>query len=802
MDNEAPKYASWVPEAGGYVANGKVVSKSPIYDAQRKLRLDVDASQFPNTQPQQSPNVQTANNPMTNNGITTANTTGSGTDVNSLATNIGSMGSTNNNTATTGGVLTSPAMTSPNTNLKPSQISGKTMDDLLADFAYFQSENNLQGMINTLTQMSVADGQDRSAQISELQSAREQKIMSIDDQYLANYDQARSAYSQAQRDYNQAVAVGDAEAAKQAQAEAEQAQLVMDQIQAQQDEWRNSVGYQDAMTSAYNRELEENHIDYVTTYMNGIRDKIVPAILQLTDEYMNFQYDPFADTSLQIAQQYATSRVKEQMNSTGMYYSSMTQNAVAKAVAELVPVYEKMAREEKLQQIQVLQSTASFLLNLEEAQFDMWRAQIQLQFEANEEKRRQWAQAVESSNARGYVTNEEAAILGVEPGSLSQQAREHEQELQEQLDAEARALQQKKVLENYRVAMALQEYEGKLRIDQKFGIGDFAPRSGGGDGTYEVEYGADGNVISYKYKGSNPPSKIGGNTEGEEVIIDSKTQSILNRLKGEDGTYDEAKIEDFFNTGIDGLEGTEKAKAIDALYYDYVEKEIDAYTSKMGANPFATTGALEKAEGAIDKFDGWLDKAGTSEEYKNIYKQRGGTYLRDKVAGVENFDRVPTGADEFFALNSSTARGNAVSSIESKYGVQKAPTGTTANYAPVITGDKTYVPESQIQRTMVSGRVNYIIKDENTKSVENYIPVNKEKSTGLYYYMTENTSDGKLRKVYVDKNKVKSTQLKKLQGIVLDDNGNATLSKDYDDPARVRFVAKDDKTGQYYYVKY
>lgn len=154
MDNEAPKYASWMPEAGGYVANGKVVSKSPIYDEQGKLRLDVDASQFPQTQPQAQPsqNTQSANNPITNNGITTANTTGSGTDVNSLVTNIGSMGSLNNNTATTGGVLTSPAMTSPNTNLKPSQISGKTMDDLLADFAYFQGENNLQGMINTLTQ--------------------------------------------------------------------------------------------------------------------------------------------------------------------------------------------------------------------------------------------------------------------------------------------------------------------------------------------------------------------------------------------------------------------------------------------------------------------------------------------------------------------------------------------------------------------------------------------------------------------------------------------------------------------------
>lgn len=544
MDNEAPKYASWMPEAGGYVANGKVVSKSPIYDEQGKLRLDVDASQFPQTQPQAQPsqNTQSANNPITNNGITTANTTGSGTDVNSLVTNIGSMGSLNNNTATTGGVLTSPAMTSPNTNLKPSQISGKTMDDLLADFAYFQGENNLQGMINTLTQMSALDGQDRSAQITELQGAREQKIMSMDDQYLASYNQARVAYDQAQRAYSQAVASGDTEAAKQAQAQVEQAQAVMDQIQAQQQEWRNSVGYQDAMTSAYNREIQNNRIEYETTYMNCVNNQIVPTLMQLVDGFLNFQYDPSTDMNLQRAQGYTYATMMEKFANTGMYNSTATQYAVTQACQELIPVYEKMAKEEKLQQIQLLQSTASFLLNLEEAQFDMWSSQIKLQFEANQEKRRQWAQAVESSNARGYVTNEEAAILGVEPGSLSQQAREHEQELQEQLDAEARALQQKMILAEFNKNMAIQEYEGKQLIDRRFGVGDFKPSSSGTpkqNGLTMSQY------IAYLTAAMNNGEidevglqDIVESTDFSDTAKDSITQQVLDKTKANSGSVD------------------------------------------------------------------------------------------------------------------------------------------------------------------------------------------------------------------------------------------------------------------------
>ena len=109
MDNEAPKYADWVPEAGGYVANGKVVSKSPLYDEGGKLRMYVDPTVFGNTQTA-SPQAQPTNTLVGNSGVQTANIAGSGTDANAAATSIGSNGSLNLNTANTdNSAISSPA---------------------------------------------------------------------------------------------------------------------------------------------------------------------------------------------------------------------------------------------------------------------------------------------------------------------------------------------------------------------------------------------------------------------------------------------------------------------------------------------------------------------------------------------------------------------------------------------------------------------------------------------------------------------------------------------------------------------
>ena len=408
MDNNTPKYASWVPTAGGYVADGKVVSTTPQYDEQGKFRVDVDRALF--AQPQTSTQTtQVAAQPTS--GITTANATGSGTDANATATGIGSLGSLSENTGTsTTGVLDTQASKSP---LVQEPVTSD-LQQAWKDYDYMVATNNIQGQINALTKISRITGQDYSAQINSLAEARTNKINSANEEFTQRY--------------NQAIAQGDIEGAN--------------QILAEQQKWLESVNAPQELPTLegqYQQEQQNLQIAYEKKYLDGI-DQITEAIVQLTGNILNFQYNPYADTALQIAQGYAVGRVKETMNSTGMYFSSMTTSAITKAVAELVPVYEQMAKDEMKNNLSMLQSTANYLMNLEQMQFNMWKSQIELQFEANNDRRKEVAAAWDRVNNIGYVDNQASAILGVAAGTLSPNAREHLQSLQEEIAKEKRMI--------------------------------------------------------------------------------------------------------------------------------------------------------------------------------------------------------------------------------------------------------------------------------------------------------------------------------------------------------------------------
>lgn len=655
MDNEAPNYANWIPQAGGYVANGKVVSKSPQYDANGKLKLDVDASLFQIQPSQASNNVQVANNPITNNGITTANTTGSGTDVNSIATNIGSMGSLNLNTANPDeSAISTPATKSP--------VAGETIltpvDEVLKEIQDAAGRNDLQGEINGYVKLSrLNPTEDYSGIIETLTQQREQKIMDIDDQYVAQYNQAKTYYDQALRNYNQAMASGDENTKNEALSQLLQAQDLINQVSLQRENWQNQVGYQNAMQSAKQRALDQLDLDWKTQYLEGAR-QIAGMLPQLLGNYLNFQYDPYQDTALQIAQQYATSRVKEVANSTGMYYSSQTQNAVARAVAELVPVYEKMAKEEMREQLSLIQSTANFLMNLEQAEFNMWRSQIQLQFEANAEKRAEFKQAVESSNARGYVTNAEAVILDVEAGSLSQKAREHEQELQEQLDAEQRALQQKITLGQYEVDWQEDLYRRKLEIDKQFKINDFAKDKTEPtvkitreleDGTkleYTVPYSEANTLLDEPIKEEKDTIVALTNTEtGEKIPVNiSKIARDIETLKDEEGNFSENRARIYVTETLKNYNQYEQLKALEQLKTEYFLPTIDALSEEYSSNRSSNVNKRREVYDKVEMFSNWISQ--TDIDSKNEENLISGLVVR-MFNGIENAEEFD---DTFFDI--------------------------------------------------------------------------------------------------------------------------------------------------------
>lgn len=467
MDNEAPNYASWIPEAGGYVANGKVVSKSPIYNENGKLKLDVDTSVFGNAlqpqtqkaqpqsqgvQPTAHPEVAVSNNPLS--GMTTANTAGSGKDVNSLMTGAGSLGSLNNNTENS-------IYGATNTPATKSNVAGKTVlspiDEAMQEYQDAVARGtDIQAEINALTKLSRLTGEDYSEEIAALTKKRQNKIQSIDNSYLQKLNTAKQNLENLRDMYNITGSKEDGLAYLQALEEYEA-------LQQEQGDWRNTVGYENAMREKYQQEMEDIQIQYEGTWIKLAND-LTQQIVQAIPGLVNFQYDPTQDTNLLNAQAMIEMRARNRASQTGMYYSSTTQYAISQACAQLIPVYQKMAKQEALENLQLLQNTANFLMNLEQTQFDMWQSQIKLQWQQNDERRKDIDQAIENANARGYYTNEEAALLNIEPGTESQAARERAQEKQDEIQKELRKLDQDIVLAEAKAELDIYKTQEEAKV--------------------------------------------------------------------------------------------------------------------------------------------------------------------------------------------------------------------------------------------------------------------------------------------------------------------------------------------------
>lgn len=683
MDNETPNYASWIPAAGGYVANGKVVSKSPLYDEAGKLRIDVDTSVFGNTQtpaatqPQrlasqeettkqnlqniinaQSPETQKLLNESVFGGMSAANQAGSGKDANSLTTGVGSLGSLNNNTENTEyGPTNTPATHSNIAGepiLTPVQQAEQELQKAIA------SGNDFPRMINAYTRLQNLTGVDYSAEIKNVMKQGQQSVENVDNDYSNRIATAMMR--------------GDTEE--------------VERLRNEQAIWRNTVGYQDVITQKYQTAREDLNVDYETTYMEGVKD-ITGMLMQALPGILNFQYNPYTDPALQVAQGYAVSRVKEQMNATGMYYSSMTQNAITKAVAELVPVYQKMAKEEAIQNFQLLQQTANFLVNLEETQFNLWKGQLDMKFKANAEKRAEIEAAWDKVNQLGYVDNETSAILGIPAGTESYQTRKMYVDKLNQIDAEERNLQQNKALERYQTDLAmekmerqsnldlqeyrektnigLQEYEIKSNIDlQEYGeksnidlqkyaeqqrIANYYDKdfynyqlqhpkttsSGGGSGakyTYVID--EDGNIKTTITTDS--PMDIAG-VNGNNQIADKKISSELNQAR-EDGSLSSylRVLSNLKNQPGSKEQALDYDTTIKGVLNEAVYKEIDGAADSFSKDYSTTKKAIGDAENTIDQFAQAVDKTGLDEKYKQLYVLQAYARLFDNIDIAGEFD--------------------------------------------------------------------------------------------------------------------------------------------------------------------
>lgn len=607
MESNTPNYARWIPEAGGYVHNGTVVSKNPVYGEDGRTQIEVDITK-----------LQTPKTPGTQ-----ENQAGSDTDVNANATQLGSLGSLANNTAKPEfGSVSSPATTS--------NVAGQTvlspLDQINKDYEYMVATGNLKGQIDKLTQISQMTGVDYSNTINDLWNQRSQKIKSEDSAYA-------QAIAEARQSGNEPLA---------------------QELTLKQQMYRDSVGYFDQMGRDFVNQKDTLQIDYETTYMQGISD-ITNGIMSQLNNLINFQYNPQMDLNLQVAQGYAVGAVKEQMNHTGMYYSSMTQSAIARAVAELVPVYEKMAREEIKDNISLLQNVGNYLMNLENMQLSIWEAQLTMKFKANAERRAEINQAIENANARGYYTNEEAILLGVPAGTESYEARTRAENKQDEIEKELRTLQIQQVMADYNKNIQKELMREEYNLKAQYSNG-----SSGSSGKATIKTtDDDGNEITTTMdydealargliKGTEAQAQSANNgnsyvDKDGNVILSNYSKAVqdaINSLKDSDGAYSSDTIKSYIlSNKFKNLPADDRDNIIHILQNDYYKNKIGELALNFSDDYSKTTSAVNQAYKDILEFANLTRATGESRAYEADIKDLYDT-LFTAIDGADKFDYV------------------------------------------------------------------------------------------------------------------------------------------------------------------
>lgn len=177
-------------------------------------------------------------------------------------------------------------------------------------------------------------------------------------------------------------------------------------IGQQMEDYKKMVNYKSTMETAADF---LQRVEYQSNWDNTINE-IVGQLLTA-----QFTYDPSNDQALIQAQRYATNVAYESMNAKGILDSTMTAQIVTKTVNELIPVYQKMAKQEFNENIERLQTMANFIIKLDDRDYSRWQDEVTRQLQVYQAKRDETDYQWNRVNTLGYVDNEASIILGVAP---------------------------------------------------------------------------------------------------------------------------------------------------------------------------------------------------------------------------------------------------------------------------------------------------------------------------------------------------------------------------------------------------
>lgn len=326
----------------------------------------------------------------------------------------------------------------PNTAIKiPSDLYDVTVEGYLNEYRKGQEINDFQAQINALNAIdsyrtSQGYAPIYSSNVYELINQRTEKIKNTIREYET--DMANAMYS------------GN--------------ETLAQQIGQQMEDYKKSVNYQETMDNASNYLA---NIEYKSTYdtiMNNIINELLTS---------RFTYDPNDDQALLKAQKYATNTVYESMNAKGILDSTMTAQIVTKTVNDLIPVYEKMAKEDFYQNVERLQSMANLVMNLDEVQYNRWKYNVQTKLDYYSAKKDEIDYQWDRVNKLGYVDNEASIVLGVAPGTMSPSTREAIQEAEREAQSQYDKLYSDIKLAEAKANIEANLYQTKKSIDNQYG---------------------------------------------------------------------------------------------------------------------------------------------------------------------------------------------------------------------------------------------------------------------------------------------------------------------------------------------
>lgn len=471
----------------------------------------------------------------------------------------------------------------------PSDFYDDTVQGYLNSYNHGVEINDYQAQINALTALDkyrVSNGYKAiyTSDIYQLNNLRNQKIQGIIKDYENQISQAVNSGNYTD------------------------AELIGQELQ----KYKNNVNYKDTVNNSANY---LGNLEYKSSYesvINGIVNELLT---------MRFTYDPSDDEALIKAQEYAINTAYESMNAKGILDSTMTAQVVASTIANLQPVYEEMAREEFYDNLNRLQSMATFVIGLDETQYNRWLSNVQMNLEYYQAEKDEISYQWDRVNQLGYVDNEASVILGVPVGILSPAIRQSIQE------AEAEA--NKKYNELY-TDMSLAEAKAKLELEtyaQKKAI-DYAYKKEEEDDDDEST-GSSGNIDSkYKFIGELNATAL---NKQLEIMYDNSTDEENIDMELLSFARDNAKNYDAFVQAISGIGYTveEANKILNPSIEDMEDEEKMNHIDNLYAN-----GEIDYEKWKAMYGEHELDYIPRTQDYNTVVEEIGKTYTKEQAMQV------------------------------------------------------------------------------------------------------------------------------------------------------------------------